>query len=73
MIPHAETDKIEFKTTFNDEVLISLVAFSNAIGGSVYIGITDKAEINGVETGKETVQNWVNEIKNKTSPQLFLM
>jgi ATP-dependent DNA helicase RecG len=71
MIPKAESLHIEFKTTFSDEVIITLVAFSNAKGGSVYIGVTDKAEVKGVDIGKETIQNWVNEVKNKTSPQII--
>lgn len=73
MIPLVENNSTEFKTTFNDEVIISLVAFSNAIGGSVYIGVTDKAEIKGVETGKETVQNWVMRLRIKPRRRLFLM
>ncbi len=71
MIPKSENINTEFKTSFGDEVIISLVAFSNAKGGSVYIGVNDRAEIRGVEIGKETIQNWVNEIKNKTSPQII--
>jgi len=55
MIPKAESLHIEFKTTFSDEVIITLVAFSNAKGGSVYIGVTDKAEVKGVDIGKETI------------------
>ncbi len=71
MIPKTENSQTEFKTSFNDEVIITLVAFSNAKGGSVYIGVTDKAEVKGVDIGKETIQNWVNEVKNKTSPQII--
>jgi len=71
MIPSEENSYTEFKTSFNDEVITSLVAFANAKGGSVYIGVTDKAEVKGVDIGKETIQNWVNEVKNKTSPQII--
>ena len=71
MIPTAENSNTEFKTSFSDEVIITLVAFSNAKGGSVYIGVTDKAEVKGVDIGKETIQNWVNEIKIKTAPQII--
>ncbi len=48
-----------------------MAAFSNAKGGSVYIGVDDRAEAKGINIGKETIQNWVNEVKNKTSPQLI--
>jgi ATP-dependent DNA helicase RecG len=71
MIPSSENVTTEFKTSFSDEVIISLVAFSNAKGGSVYIGVNDRADVNGVEIGKETIQNWINEVKNKTAPQII--
>lgn len=63
-----ENETVEFKSSFNDEVIISLVAFSNSMGGKVYVGIEDKGEIKGVNIGKETIAQWINEIKNKTSP-----
>jgi len=71
MIPKSENSNTEFKTSFSDEVIISLVAFSNTKEGSVYIGLNDMSEVKGVEIGKETIQNWVNEVKNKTSPQII--
>jgi ATP-dependent DNA helicase RecG len=70
-IPSKESDSVEFKTSFTDEVIVSLVAFSNTKGGSVYVGVNDKGEVKGVQTGPETVQGWINEIKNKTNPALI--
>lgn len=66
-----ENEKVEFKSSFNDEVITSLVAFSNTKGGTVYIGISDKGEVKGINLGKETIQSWVNEIKNKTYPSII--
>ncbi len=71
MIPAAETDKIEFKTAFNEAVIETLVAFSNSKGGSVYIGISDDFKIKGVTIGKESLAHWVNEVKGKTVPQII--
>ena len=67
-----ENQHIEFKTSFSDEVIITLVAFANASGGKVYIGLDD----NGVVVSnfflkKESVQQWLNEIKNKTIPSII--
>ncbi|MDR2835265.1 MAG: putative DNA binding domain-containing protein, partial [Bacteroidales bacterium] len=67
-LPDVESLTVEFKTSFNDDVIISLVAFSNAVGGEVYVGIADNGEVKGVSTGKETIAGWINEIKNKTAP-----
>ena len=61
----------EFKTSFKEDVVETLVAFSNAKGGTVYIGISDNGDIPGVKIGKETIQNWINEVKNKTIPQII--
>lgn len=71
ILPASESEKIEFKTSFNEEVIETLVAFSNTKGGIVYVGIADNAEIKGISTGKETTAQWINEIKNKTAPQII--
>ncbi len=42
MIPAIEDMHTEFKTTFNEDVIVSLAAFANAKGGEVYVGVNDK-------------------------------
>ena len=71
IIPKTESIAIEFKTSFNEDVIETLVAFSNAKGGTVYVGVSDQGEIKGVQIGKETISNWINEVKNKTAPQII--
>ena len=67
-----EDQHIEFKSSFSDEVIISLVAFANASGGKVYVGLDDKGNpIAHFSIGKETIQNWLNEIKHKTQPSII--
>jgi len=68
LIATGESEKVEFKQSFNDEVIETIVAFANTSGGSVFIGISNRGKIIGVSIGKETLQQWTNEIKNKTSP-----
>jgi len=62
---------IEFKSSFNNEVIETLVAFANSIGGSVLIGISNELKLIGVSINSETIQNWLNEIKSKTSPSII--
>lgn len=71
LLPAAESERIEFKTSFNEDVIETLVAFSNAKGGTVYIGVADNGEVKGIQIGKETIQNWINEVKTKTAPQII--
>lgn len=62
----------EFKSSFNDSVIETLVAFANTKGGEVYVGINDKGTpIKGFKIGDETIQNWINEIKVKTQPSII--
>ena len=70
MIPHREYQYTEFKTSFSDEVVVSLVAFANAKGGEVYVGVKDNTEVVGVEVGQETAK-WVNDVKQKTEPSII--
>jgi ATP-dependent DNA helicase RecG len=70
IIASGEGDTVEFKSRFNDNAIETLVAFSNAKGGKVLIGIDDNKHITGLTIGKETIQHTLNEIKNKTSPSI---
>ena len=71
-IIHAgENELVEFKNTFNDQVIETIVAFSNTKGGSIYLGIDNKGTITGLKLGKETLQNWLNETKVKTQPSVL--
>ena len=67
-----ESESIEYKTSFNDSVIESLAAFSNTKGGIVWVGRDDLGKpVKGFSLGKETIQNWLNEIKQKTSPSII--
>ena len=70
-ISKGETQTREFKSSFSKEVVETLTAFANSIGGCIYIGIDDNGKVKGIEIGKETLQNWQNQIKLNTNPSLF--
>ncbi|HEY5590933.1 MAG TPA: ATP-binding protein [Paludibacter sp.] len=71
LIALGEGENLEFKSSFNNELIETLVAFANTSGGKVVVGINQKKEFSGVTINSESVQNWINEIKNKTSPSLI--
>lgn len=47
-----------------------MIAFANAKGGTVYLGIEDNGEVTGC-TGNYDLQNIVESIYDKTRPGLF--
>ena len=69
-VPRSESKSVEFKTAFNQDTIVSLVAFANADGGSVYIGVRDDGKVIGVPSDGEPETSWVNEIKSKTAPSI---
>jgi len=71
ILQQGEGLKVEYKTTFNTETVETLVAFVNAKGGKVYVGVKDNGEAVGVQLGKESTQQWTNEIKSKTEPSII--
>lgn len=71
LIASGEGLTAEFKNNFGREAIEALVAFANTSGGTVCIGVSDQGKISGVNIGAETLQNWLNEIKTKTSPLLI--
>jgi ATP-dependent DNA helicase RecG len=66
-----EDQHTEFKLSFQEKVIETLAAFANTSGGTVYVGVGDDGEIAGIETGKETIQKWLNDIKLKTQPSII--
>lgn len=67
-----ESQHIEFKKSFSDELIISLVAFANTSGGTIYVGVSDDGNpIEGFTVENESIQNWLNTIKTKTEPSII--
>jgi len=67
-----EDNKQNLKSNFSEGVIESLVAFANTKGGKVLIGIDNKGNpVNHFIIGSESLQTWVNEIKNKTQPSII--
>lgn len=70
MIFH-ESDKVEFKESFDREAVVTAGAFANTRGGTIYIGITDHGKVVGALIGAESLKEWVNTISQSTEPRLI--
>jgi ATP-dependent DNA helicase RecG len=67
-----ETEYTEFKPKFNEDVVETLVAFSNTKGGRVLVGVDDDGKpLKNFAIGKETLQDLVNKVKTNTQPQII--
>lgn len=71
LISAGESDAVEFKLTFNRDVVETLCAFANHRGGKVLIGVANDGKVIGVSCGAESMQKWVNEVKQNTAPSII--
>lgn len=71
LVRAGESNTIEFKVSFNRETVESLCAFANTKGGQVLIGVSASGQISGLDLSDETVQGWLNQIKQSTTPSLL--
>ena len=71
IITQGENETTEFKSSFGKEVIESIVAFSNSKGGKVIVGVNANKNIIGVSISDESIQKWINEIKQNTNPQVI--
>lgn len=62
---------LEFKSSFQKEVIESLTAFANTQGGSIFVGVSDAGKIIGTIIEAETIQSWINQCKQSTSPSVI--
>jgi ATP-dependent DNA helicase RecG len=71
MIALGESENLEFKASFGKEVIESLAAFANHKGGVVLVGVEDSGNVVGVTCGPESIQAWVNQVKQSTMPSII--
>lgn len=63
-----ESNKIEFKIKFTDQLVKELVAFLNTDGGQIFIGIDDKGKVVGASEIDKTLRNISDVITYQIEP-----
>jgi ATP-dependent DNA helicase RecG len=60
-----ESNRLEFKETFNDGVLKTISAFANTYGGLIIVGVNNKREVVGIDVDDKNYQKIINKVINK--------
>jgi len=73
IIKTGESETAEFKNSLSNmrDIIETISAFSNTLGGIILIGVDDKRNIYGVNIGKNTIESIANKIKQNTDPQIY--
>ena len=66
-----ESDMVEFKESFDREIVITAGSFVNTRGGTIFIGISDRGNIIGTLIGIESLKERVNTTSESTEPRLI--
>jgi ATP-dependent DNA helicase RecG len=64
LIAGGESETVELKVSFDKEVVETAGAFANTRGGVILIGVSDARKVLGIQTGKETLKDWANQISH---------
>ena len=67
-----ETENIEFKVQFTDEIYKEVIAFANTEGGVVYVGIDNAGNVVGLEQVDETYTKITNGIRDAIMPDVTM-
>ena len=68
MNKYYESETQELKAKYADVIVKEMVAFLNARGGIIYIGVNDAGEITGVSNIDETLRKIGDIISNQIEP-----
>jgi ATP-dependent DNA helicase RecG len=73
VISKGEDYSTEFKARLSEkrEILETICAFSNSNGGTILIGVSDNGEILGVDIGRSTIEELINDIKFSIEPTII--
>lgn len=66
-----ESETLEFKRSFDKDAIEAITAFANTKGGILLVGVEDNGNIVGTPVNKETIQNWINNVKQATVPSVI--
>lgn len=68
--PEGETVELKKSPGEWKEIVETCAAFATAQGGRVYVGVSDKGQVAGVQIGKGTLEDLANKIGQNTVPKL---
>jgi ATP-dependent DNA helicase RecG len=69
ILQEGEGLKIEFKENLDKSLAKELVAFANSDGGKIFLGISDKKEIKGIEITNK-LKSQIQDIANNCDPSV---
>lgn len=67
-----ESERTEYKSQVTDDIYKEVIAFANAEGGIIYIGVDDKGNFIGIDNVDETYTRLTNGIRDAIQPDVTM-
>lgn len=67
-----ESERVEYKSQFVDDIYKEVIAFANTNGGVIYVGIDDRGNVMGIDHVDETYTRLTNGIRDAIAPDVTM-
>ncbi len=67
-----ESERVEYKAKFIDDIYKEVIAFANTDGGIIYIGVDDDGNVIGIDDIDETYTRLTNGIRDAIQPDVTM-
>lgn len=67
-----ETEIIELKGIVTDDIKKEIIAFANANGGTIYVGVENNGNVIGVNSADKTIQQISNMVRDAIKPDVTM-
>lgn len=67
-----ESDTVELKQSFAEDIRKDIIAFANSTGGKLYIGVADNGDVIGIEEPDKTLLRITNMVRDSIRPDITM-
>ena len=67
-----ESETVELKRTYVDELRKEIIAMANGAGGTIYVGVNDDGTVEGVEAPDSMIQRIANGVRDAIKPDVTM-
>lgn len=71
-IKYRESEYVELKVQYVEDIRKEIIAFANTAGGTLYVGIDNNGEVIGLENSDAVIQQIANGLRDAVKPDITL-
>jgi len=72
MMQFQESETVELKRTYVDEIRKEIIAMANCAGGTIWIGVNDDGTVEGIDDCDDLIQRITNGVRDAIKPDITM-